>query len=665
MLLMSGVVLQLAAPPAAVAAPAVLTIGVDNTTPSSCATAPKGTLPPACHNFEYTHFFPNGLAATITVHQGDVVGFVGSQGSPDAFHTATLLKTGETGVTGQVTSFTEFPLAVTDTDTGDAPGQMMLNPQIFFPSNPSCGLSAANPCPYDGTADINSGAMFPGGLPGLYAQINTPTGTVVPFVCLIHFGMRGQLQVVDSSVTSTTQADLNTQGTAEYTSETANALAREAALNAGPATTTVNPNGTTNWTLTAGADGANNDAGVQVMEMLPSSITIKPGDTVNWTSPSTREIHTVTFPHSDGLIRGNPAYNAFPFVCEGPSGDTQLTGPPAPPNLGCPGPPTSTTGFELHGNFAPVGPTTIATPVTLSTSGIIANFPLGPPTSTVVSTTAAYAFPNQNSFSYQCTVHDNMFGVVNVVGAPGYREVANDGGIFSFGSSGFYGSTGSIKLNKPIVGGAATPSGKGYWAVATDGGIFAYGDAGFFGSAGSLKLNQPIVGMAPTPDGGGYWLFASDGGIFSYGDAGFFGSAGSIKLNKPIVGGAPSPDGLGYTMVATDGGIFNYGDAGFYGSAGSITLNKPVVGMAPTPSGGGYWLVATDGGIFNYGDAGFFGSAGSIKLNQPVVGIGSTIDGLGYNLVATDGGLFTYGDAKFIGSMGGTRLNKPVVGLLR
>ncbi|MGH9080917.1 MAG: hypothetical protein ACRDYE_12750 [Acidimicrobiales bacterium] len=38
----------------------------------------------------------------------------------------------------------------------------------------------------------------------------------------------------------------------------------------------------------------------------------------------------------------------------------------------------------------------------------------------------------------------------------------------------------------------------------------------FFGSTGAIHLNQPIVGMASTPDGGGYWLVASDGGIFSF-----------------------------------------------------------------------------------------------------------------------------------------------------
>ena len=59
---------------------------------------------------------------------------------------------------------------------------------------------------------------------------------------------------------------------------------------------------------------------------------------------------------------------------------------------------------------------------------------------------------------------------------------------------------------------AATADGGGYWLVASDGGIFAFGDAQFYGSTGSIHLNKPIVGMAATADGGGYWLVASDGG---------------------------------------------------------------------------------------------------------------------------------------------------------
>jgi len=245
----------------------------------------------------------------------------------------------------------------------------------------------------------------------------------------------------------------------------------------------------------------------------------------------------------------------------------------------------------------------------------------------------------------------------------GYSLVASDGGIFSYGHAGFYGSTGNIKLNKPIVGMAYTPDRKGYWLVASDGGVFAFGDAPYEGSTGNIKLNEPIVAMASTPAGKGYWLVASDGGVFAFGDARFWGSAGSIHLNKPIVSIAATGDGGGYWLVASDGGIFNYGDAGFEGSAGNIKLNKPIVGMAANPNGGGYWLVASDGGIFNYGTAGFFGSAGNIVLNKPIVGLAATFDGKGYWMVASDGGVFNYGDGQFYGSAGNIKLNKPIVGM--
>ena len=42
------------------------------------------------------------------------------------------------------------------------------------------------------------------------------------------------------------------------------------------------------------------------------------------------------------------------------------------------------------------------------------------------------------------------------------------------------------------------PTGRGYWEVAADGGVFDYGTAGFFGSKGGQPLNAPIVGIAPT-----------------------------------------------------------------------------------------------------------------------------------------------------------------------
>jgi ribosomal protein L24E len=102
-----------------------------------------------------------------------------------------------------------------------------------------------------------------------------------------------------------------------------------------------------------------------------------------------------------------------------------------------------------------------------------------------------------------------------------------------------------------------TPSGKGYWLVASDGGIFTFGDAAFHGSTGSIRLNQPIMGMAPTRDGHGYWLVAGDGGIFTFGDASFHGSGGSS--GNPAVGMIVSPTHAGYSLIDSNGVRLNFG----------------------------------------------------------------------------------------------------------
>ena len=231
----------------------------------------------------------------------------------------------------------------------------------------------------------------------------------------------------------------------------------------------------------------------------------------------------------------------------------------------------------------------------------------------------------------------------------GYWLVGRDGGIFSFGDAAFYGSTGNIHLNQPIVGMASTPSGNGYWFVAADGGVFSFGGAGFYGSTGNIHLNKPIVGMAPTQTGLGYYLVASDGGIFSFGDAKFRGSTGAIKLNKPIVGMATTPNGRGYWLVASDGGIFAFGNgADFFGSTGNIKLAQPIVGMAATNSNKGYWFVAADGGIFSFGDAGSF----TPQLGgSPVTGVTAAPDGKGLWVTRANGQVNNYGSAPSMGSL--------------
>jgi hypothetical protein len=147
-----------------------------------------------------------------------------------------------------------------------------------------------------------------------------------------------------------------------------------------------------------------------------------------------------------------------------------------------------------------------------------------------------------------------------------------------FGSpANFLGSTGCLTLNKPVVGVVASPdttnvggntacnSGPlgpgGYWMVASDGGIFAFGNAPFFGSTGCLTLNKPIVGMVASPD-------TSAG-------------AGSACLPQSGPGGSYHPAPGGYTMVASDGGVFTFGNAPFVGSLpGSGISVSDVVGIA-------------------------------------------------------------------------------------
>jgi len=240
-------------------------------------------------------------------------------------------------------------------------------------------------------------------------------------------------------------------------------------------------------------------------------------------------------------------------------------------------------------------------------------------------------------------------------GVGGYWINATDGGVFSFGNAQFYGSTGGMRLNAPVVGMASTHDASGYWEVATDGGVFSFGDAQFHGSTGSIRLNKPMVGMAVTPDGGGYWLVASDGGIFSFGDAGFYGSTGSLVLNQPVIGMVPTHDGQGYWLIASDGGVFAFGDAGFFGSLGGAPPSTALVGVAPTPDGGGYWVLGANGTAYDFGDAPQVGigtgSPALSTLKGPMTGLIPDFSGQGFIAVDGSGQAFAYGDAPYFGDV--------------
>ena len=263
---------------------------------------------------------------------------------------------------------------------------------------------------------------------------------------------------------------------------------------------------------------------------------------------------------------------------------------------------------------------------------------------------------------------------VNVTAPPphGYWLVGSDGGIFTFGSAQFYGSTGSLKLQRPVVGITPTASDNGYWLVASDGGIFSF-DTGFYGSIPGLglhpagsglpnSLNAPIVGMVPTASGGGYFMVASDGGVFSFGNARFEGSCPGIGgCAGKAVAVAPDATGNGYWVVTSTGNVYTFGDAPYFGAPGQ--QSSAITSMVRTPNGQGYWILDANGQVFPYGNAADLGSVPADTTGgfNPAAAIAATADGGGYWVASAAGAVYNFGDAPNDGSMLGTHLNGAII----
>jgi Big-like domain-containing protein len=254
----------------------------------------------------------------------------------------------------------------------------------------------------------------------------------------------------------------------------------------------------------------------------------------------------------------------------------------------------------------------------------------------------------------------------------GYWLVGSDGGIFSFGSALFYGSAGSLNLQRPVVGIVPTIDHAGYWLDASDGGVFSFGHTQFYGSipglglhpAGSglpYSLKAPIVGMVSSNDGAGYFMVASDGGVFAFGDARFAGSCPGIGgCSGAAVVVMPDASGNGYWLVTQTGHVYSFGDAAYYGAPGNT--GSPVTSAVRTPNGDGYWILTANGAVFSYGNARYYGNAAGVSggLN-PATSIFTTSDGGGYWIASSNGTVSQYGDAPNYGGMSGTRLNGSIV----
>jgi hypothetical protein len=271
----------------------------------------------------------------------------------------------------------------------------------------------------------------------------------------------------------------------------------------------------------------------------------------------------------------------------------------------------------------------------------------------------------------------------------GYWLVGSDGGVFTFGAAQFYGSTGSLHLQRPVVGIVTPTEHNGYWLVASDGGIFAYGSTQFYGSIPGLglnpagsglpnSLNAPIVGVVPSSTNNGYFMVASDGGVFAFGDAKFEGSCPGIGgCSGSAVAVLPDVNGDGYWLVTSTGNVYAFGAAANYGQPGPQT--SPITSAASYLNGaangttvGGYWILDANGQVFCYGNAvcsgstadGQYGSvpAGQAGGSNPATAIfaDSPLDG-SYWVTTAQGKVFAFGGAPFEGDMSGTALNGHII----
>jgi PKD repeat protein len=357
------------------------------------------------------------------------------------------------------------------------------------------------------------------------------------------------------------------------------------------------------------------------------------------------------------------------------------TAPPkSPPVFTSASPPGSVTaGTRYHAGFAASGspsPTfnLSGAPAWLSVStstGAVSGVPPNGTTSFSYSVNATNAIaPSATVGPFVVTVDSRTSGQQS--GVHGYWLVGADGGIFSFGSAGFFGSTGNFTLQRPVVGISPTADRNGYWLVASDGGVFAFGDAGYYGSLPGLgfapagdhsarhSLAAPIVAMVPSSDDAGYYMVAADGGVFAFGDARFAGSCPGIGgCSGTAVAVMPDASGNGYWLVTAGGSVYAFGDASYLG--GPPHRSVPVTSAVRTPDGNGYWVLSADGKVFGFGDAANHGDPAGTLGGDTASAVFATADGGGYWVATAAGAVGNFGDAPAYGGMTGAHLNAPVI----
>jgi len=248
------------------------------------------------NNTETMAYFPDPLI----IHVGDTVNFQWA-----GVHTVTF------------NSFKPpLPLFV----PGPNPGELTAGPGFL----PFGFTDPTKPIMYDGTQQISSGAPLTGPPEQMKMSMTfTKTGTF-GYVCNIHPGMRGNIEVRETSATLTeTPAQAMQRGQSTL-----------GALKGKIAADVQQVHGMDVGTVHTAATGVGDNFGVSADVFVPGNVTVKRGDSVVWYWPDPFNVHTVTF--SSGttppdLIQPRPQPSGppqlvFPANVASPAGGGTYTG---------------------------------------------------------------------------------------------------------------------------------------------------------------------------------------------------------------------------------------------------------------------------------------------------------------------------------------------------
>lgn len=339
--------------------------------------------PPTGDPWAFLRFFPG---ASLRVHVGDVVDFAWA--GTDTPHTATLVPDADPAAwradnQGQGGDFQD---PIPDSAVGGDDGDLIENPAVVAPTDPTCGTEAT-PCSFDGTSVVSSGFQFsnPTAEPSFFASVDAPVGTY-SFLCLLHPGMEDVLKVVADATTIPTPADVTAKA-AKQLKKAINVDGAAADLQA--QTIAIGAPRDAHTKIFINAGGFSNQVSANEFPAIP--ILANVGDRI--VVRGMGEIHTATFPKK--------SFKTTPFVvpdCELPGADA-----PAQSPADCADP----SQFELVLNSKALAPTTtnkLKDPTKFVNSGLL-----------VIPGTFTFVAAKPGKYTFVCLVHGpEMSGVIRV-----------------------------------------------------------------------------------------------------------------------------------------------------------------------------------------------------------------------------------------------------------